>query len=95
MISEWNECFLFFFSAVGDDEVKKSEGKQVEGIFGLGKKDKDKSKDKVKTRLFITILTIETPVSTGDLCCDCSVVVIHFLVLYNTQDNGKLILNIS
>jgi len=24
--------------------VKKSEGKQVEGIFGFGKKDKDKSK---------------------------------------------------
>jgi len=42
--------------------VKKSEGKQVEGIFGFGKKDKDKSKDKVK------FITIETPVNTSDIC---------------------------
>lgn len=45
--------FLFTlsaFPAVGDDEVKKSEGKQVEGIFGFGKKDKDKEKSKEKSK---------------------------------------------
>lgn len=36
---------IYVFPAVGGEEVKKKEGKQVEGIFG--KKDKDKSKDKV------------------------------------------------
>ncbi|KAF4085720.1 hypothetical protein AMELA_G00098340 [Ameiurus melas] len=32
-------------AAVDKDEVKKSEAKEVEGIFGFGKKDKDKDKD--------------------------------------------------
>lgn len=46
-------------AAVGEDEVKKQDGKEVEGIFGFGKKDKDKeekdkeSKDKDKVRRVI------------------------------------------
>ena len=45
--------------AVGGDEVKKEEGKEVEGIFGFGNKDKDKEekdkecKDKDKVRRVI------------------------------------------
>nr|XP_021322184.1 mediator of RNA polymerase II transcription subunit 19a-like isoform X1 [Danio rerio] len=37
-------------AAVGDEEVKKKEGKQVEGIFGKKDKDKHKSKDKHKDK---------------------------------------------
>lgn len=38
--------------------MKKSEGKQVEGIFGFGKKDKDKSKDKVNINIHNSLIRI-------------------------------------